>query len=413
MDKLADLDPSRYGIELSTGGNILPALAAYKRFPGMEGAAYYYYDIPKNPVNDWLVAEHQKRFNAPPDFFTAGGFAAAMAVVTAVEKAKSTDTEKLISTMEGMPFDTPKGKMIFRKEDHQALQSMYAFKVRVDPKSPVGGARAHARTQDRGHGHPDSQQAMTPSLETRGLTVRFGGHVAVDHVSCAFRPGELTAIVGPNGAGKTTYFNLISGQLRASDGAVLIEGQNVTGLSAPQRTRLGLGRAFQLTNLFPRLSVGENVRLAVQAHAGMHYDMRRPWGASADLIRRADAVLDSVGLSGKREALASALPHGDQRKLEVAMMMALEPRIYMFDEPTAGMSVDEVPVVLDLIARLKTDPSKTILLVEHKMDVVRSLADRIIVLTNGELAADGDPATVIASPVVQEAYLGIAPGKAA
>jgi len=254
---------------------------------------------------------------------------------------------------------------------------------------------------------------MTPSLETRGLTIRFGGHVAVDHVSCAFRPGELTAIVGPNGAGKTTYFNLISGQLRASDGAVVIEGQDVTRLSAPQRTRLGLGRAFQLTNLFPRLSVGENVRLAVQAHAGAHYDMRRPWRASADLIRRADAVLDSVGLSGKRDALASALPHGDQRKLEVAMMMALEPKVYMFDEPTAGMSVDEVPVVLDLIARLKTDKTKTILLVEHKMDVVRSLADRIIVLTNGELAADGDPATVIASPVVQEAYLGIAPEKAA
>ena len=134
--------------------------------------------------------------------------------------------------------------------------------------------------------------------------------------------------------------------------------------------------------------------------------MRRPWRASTDLIRRADAVLDSVGLSGKRDALASALSHGDQRKLEVAMMMALEPKIYMFDEPTAGMSVDEVPVVLDLIARLKADATKTILLVEHKMDVVRSLADRIIVLTNGQLAADGDPATVIASPIVQEAYLG-------
>ena len=133
LDKLADLDPGRYGIELSTGGNILPALAAYKRFPGLEGATYYYYEIPKNPVNDWLVAEHQKRFNAPPDFFTAGGFAAAMAIVTAVEKAKSTDTEKLIATMEGMEFDTPKGKMIFRKEDHQALQSMYAFKIKVDP----------------------------------------------------------------------------------------------------------------------------------------------------------------------------------------------------------------------------------------------------------------------------------------
>jgi branched-chain amino acid transport system ATP-binding protein len=254
---------------------------------------------------------------------------------------------------------------------------------------------------------------MTPSLETRGLTIRFGGHVAVDHVSCAFRPGELTAIVGPNGAGKTTYFNLMSGQLRASDGKVLIEGRDVTGLSAPQRTRLGLGRAFQLTNLFPRISVAENVRLAVQARAGAHYDMRKPWRASTELIRRADAVLDSVGLSGRRDALAFALPHGDQRKLEVAMMMALEPKVYMFDEPTAGMSVDEVPVVLDLIARLKTDKMKTILLVEHKMDVVRSLADRIIVLTNGQLAADGDPATVIASPAVQEAYLGIAPEKAA
>ena len=124
-------------------------------------------------------------------------------------------------------------------------------------------------------------------------------------------------------------------------------------------------------------------------------------------------MLATVGLGARRDAPAADLPHGDQRKLEVAMMMALEPKVYMFDEPTAGMSVDEVPVVLDLIAKLKTDTSKTILLVEHKMDVVRSLADRIIVLTNGQLAADGDPATVIASPVVQEAYLGIAPEKAA
>jgi branched-chain amino acid transport system substrate-binding protein len=136
LSKLQDMDPKRYGIELSTGGNILPALAAYKSLPGMEGATYYYYDIPKNPVNDWLVAEHKKRFNAPPDFFTCGGFAAAMAVVTAVNKAKSTDTEKLIATMEGMEFDTPKGKMIFRKEDHQALQSMYHFRVKVDPNLP-------------------------------------------------------------------------------------------------------------------------------------------------------------------------------------------------------------------------------------------------------------------------------------
>jgi branched-chain amino acid transport system ATP-binding protein len=254
---------------------------------------------------------------------------------------------------------------------------------------------------------------MTPSLETRGLTVRFGGHVAVDHVSCAFFPGELTAIIGPNGAGKTTYFNLISGQLGASDGAMLIDGDDATRLSAPERARLGLGRAFQLTNLFPRLSVAENVRLATQAKAGVHYDMRRPWRARADIMARADSVLDSVGLLNRRDALASALPHGDQRKLEVAMMMALEPTIFMFDEPTAGMSVDEAPVVLDLVVRLKTDRTKTILLVEHKMDVVRSLADRIIVLNNGQLVADGEPAAVIASPIVQEAYLGLSAGKAA
>ncbi len=131
---IGDLNPGRYGIEISTGGNILPALAKYKRFPGLEGATYYYYGIPKNPVNDWLVAEHEKRFHAPPDFFTCGGFSAAMALVTAVEKTGgSTDTEKLISTMEGMAFETPKGKMVFRKEDHQALQSMYQFKIKVDP----------------------------------------------------------------------------------------------------------------------------------------------------------------------------------------------------------------------------------------------------------------------------------------
>ncbi len=136
LAKLKDMDPKRFGIELSTGGNILPALAAYKDFPGMEGGAYYYYEIPKNPINDWLVTEHEKRFNAPPDFFTVGGFAAAQAVVAAITKAKSTDTEKLIAAMEGMEFDTPKGKMIFRKEDHQALQSMYAFKVSTDTSKP-------------------------------------------------------------------------------------------------------------------------------------------------------------------------------------------------------------------------------------------------------------------------------------
>ncbi len=137
--KIADLDLQRYGIEIATGGNILPAMAAYKQFPGMEGATYYYYDIPKNPVNQWLVSEHQKRFNSPPDFFTAGGMSAGMAVVEALKKTQGdTNTNKLIATMAGMTFDTPKGPMTFRKEDHQAMQSMYHFKIKVDPNVAWG-----------------------------------------------------------------------------------------------------------------------------------------------------------------------------------------------------------------------------------------------------------------------------------
>jgi branched-chain amino acid transport system ATP-binding protein len=247
----------------------------------------------------------------------------------------------------------------------------------------------------------------SPVLETRDLTIRFGGHVAVDRVSCRFERGTLTAIVGPNGAGKTTWFNLISGQLRATAGRVLLEGVDVTSLGPAARTRRGVGRAFQLTNLFPTLTVRENVRLAVQAHAGGGPDFWRLWSARTDWIEKADRILEEVALSGQRHAPAAALPHGDQRKLEVAVMMALEPRVLMFDEPTAGMSVDEVPIVLDLIRRLKEQGDRTILLVEHKMDVIRSLADRIVVLHNGALVADGEPAAVIASPIVQEAYLGV------
>ena len=134
LTKIADLKPERFGIEIAPGGNILPAMAPYKAYPGMEGAIYYYYAFPKNPMNDWLVAEHQKRFNAPPDFFTAGGMAAASAVLTALTKAGGSDTEKLIAAMEGMEFDTPKGKMTFRKEDHQAMQAMYHFRVKKDGK---------------------------------------------------------------------------------------------------------------------------------------------------------------------------------------------------------------------------------------------------------------------------------------
>ena len=254
-------------------------------------------------------------------------------------------------------------------------------------------------------------------LSTHELTVRFGGHVAVDCVTCGFEPGTLTAIVGPNGAGKTTYFNLISGQLAASAGTVELGGRDLSPLSASARTRAGLGRAFQLTNLFPRLSVLENVRLAVQAgRAGPHRHGLNLWSVWSDhrtLTDRADELLHAVALAVKRDQPVAGLPHGDQRKLEVALLMALDPQVFMFDEPTAGMNAAEAPVILELIRRIKADRTKTVLLVEHKMDVVRELADRIVVLHNGALVADGAPAEVIALPVVQQAYLGLAATPAA
>jgi branched-chain amino acid transport system ATP-binding protein len=248
-----------------------------------------------------------------------------------------------------------------------------------------------------------------PVLETRELTIAFGGHVAVAGVSCAFHRDTLTAIVGPNGAGKTTYFNLISGQLRATAGSVHLNGAEITGQGAAGRTRRGLGRAFQLTNLFPNLSVLENVRLAVQARAGIGIDLFGMATRRADLIERAQAYLARVKLAHRADSPAAALPHGDQRKLEVAVLLAIEPQVFMFDEPTAGMSVDEVPVILDLIEEIKGTGQHTILLVEHKMDVVRRLADRVIVLHEGALVADGEPATVVASDIVREAYLGLRP----
>lgn len=257
-----------------------------------------------------------------------------------------------------------------------------------------------------------AQAAGARALVTRDLGIRFGGHVAVDRVSCAFEPGTLTAIVGPNGAGKTTYFNLISGQLRASSGSVWLGGRELTGLSVPARTRAGLGRAFQLTSLFPLLTVLENLRLAVQAtQAGRHrrgLNLWSIWSDHAALTLRARDILHAVAMDARADSPAASLAHCDQRKLEVALLMALEPQVYMFDEPTAGMGQDEAPLILELIRALKQDRSKIILLVEHKMDVVRALADRIVVLADGTLLADGAPDQVMAEPAVQQAYLGAA-----
>ncbi|MEX0584188.1 MAG: ABC transporter ATP-binding protein [Natronospirillum sp.] len=247
-----------------------------------------------------------------------------------------------------------------------------------------------------------------PLLETRQLTINFGGHYAVNAVSCGFHAGTLTTIIGPNGAGKTTWFNLISGQLKATNGEILLAGEDITQLSTEARTDKGLGRAFQLTSLFPSLSAQENVRLAVASRHRIGHNFWSQAHKGRAILDQAMWYLEQVNLAHRADEPVANLPHGDQRKLEVALLMALEPRVFMFDEPTAGMSVDEVPVILDLIGKLKQQTDKVILLVEHKMDIVRSLSDRIVVLHNGELVADGEPDAIIASSVVQEAYLGTA-----
>jgi branched-chain amino acid transport system ATP-binding protein len=245
-----------------------------------------------------------------------------------------------------------------------------------------------------------------PIISTRELTIRFGGHVAVDRVSLDIPAFALKSIIGPNGAGKTTFFNLLSGQYRPSDGSVAFKGSDVTRLNAAARTRLGIGRSFQLTNIFPTLSVLENVRLAVQARRGPAWQPWRPAGTYTGLEDRAYEVLESVLLGSKWAATASALSHGEQRKLEVGILLALEPEVLLLDEPTAGMAVEEVPTIIELIERIKAGRDRTILLVEHKIDMVMTLSDTIAVLKDGRLIADDTPQAISQNAEVQAAYFG-------
>jgi len=251
-----------------------------------------------------------------------------------------------------------------------------------------------------------AQPGEPPIVSTRDLTIRFGGHVAVDHVTLDIAPRTLKSIIGPNGAGKTTFFNLLSGQYRPSEGRVYFKGRDVTGLPASARTTLGIGRSFQLTNIFATLSVLENVRMAVQARAGLRFTVWRSYRSFPELEDRAYAILESVLLEAKWRAPASALAHGEKRKLEMAILLALEPEVLLLDEPTAGMSLEEVPAIIDLIERIRERRDRTVLLVEHKIDMVMALSDSIAVLQDGHLIADGTPGAVSGDPAVQAAYFG-------
>jgi branched-chain amino acid transport system ATP-binding protein len=243
-------------------------------------------------------------------------------------------------------------------------------------------------------------------LEVRNVTKTFGSLVAVRDVSLAVKEGELRAIIGPNGAGKTTFFNMISGFLRPTAGSVVFDGQDVTAIPAHARVSLGMARTFQITEIFPELSVHENVRISAEVAAGYRL---RPWitrAEAAEVERKIEETLALVGLSAKTNRLVGELAHGDQRAAEIAMALTLRPKILLLDEPTAGMGDQETYEITQLIRRLHRDSNFTVVLIEHDMRVVFHLADRITVLDQGRLLAEGTPQEIAANEAVQAAYLG-------
>jgi branched-chain amino acid transport system ATP-binding protein len=241
-----------------------------------------------------------------------------------------------------------------------------------------------------------------PILRTEELTVQFGGLAALNQVSLSVAAGEIRAIIGPNGAGKSTLFNCLTGVIRPTSGRIVFDGEDITGLSPDRISRRAVARSYQITNILPGATVLENVRIAAQSrrHA---WSLLRHHRSYTDVVDRARAVLAAVGLSGKDEELAANLSHGEQRNLEIGIALATEPKLLCLDEPTAGMSVAETQQTMELIRRIARD--FTILIVEHDMEVVMGLAQRISVLNYGEVLAEGTPAEIQANPRVQEAYL--------
>jgi branched-chain amino acid transport system ATP-binding protein len=243
-------------------------------------------------------------------------------------------------------------------------------------------------------------------LETQNLRREFGALVAVDDMSVQIEQGSLHSIIGPNGAGKTTFFNLVSGTLRPSAGRVFYKGEDITDLPVHRTIHKGIGRSFQITNIFSNLTVFENVRLACQALGSDSYRLFRSHTKLEGVQQRTQEVLAEVGLADRAFTLARTLPHGDQRKLELGMILAPDPDVLMLDEPTAGMAAEQVPELMTLVQSIQEAGNKTVVLVEHNMNVVMNVSDRITVMHQGALLAEGTPAEISADETVQTAYLG-------
>lgn len=247
---------------------------------------------------------------------------------------------------------------------------------------------------------------MNSLLAVDHVTQRFGKLVAVNGLSMLVEPGELRAVIGPNGAGKTTFFNLISGLIAPTSGKIYFDGRDVSGLSPERRVALGIARTFQITEIFPELSVAENLRIAVEVTSGQRLRMWRSRRKDGEIRERVDHLLGLAGLQERADRLVGELSHGDQRSTEILMALALEPRLLLLDEPTAGMSDQETFGIAELVRRLHREQRLTILLVEHDMRVIAHLADRITVLAEGATLAEGTFDEISGDERVQTAYLG-------
>jgi len=251
---------------------------------------------------------------------------------------------------------------------------------------------------------PVEKATAQPALKCEVLTKRFGGLEAVSCVNLQVEAGERRAIIGPNGAGKTTLFSLISGLYPVTSGSIQMFGKEITHLSSNRRTFLGLGRTFQITNLFPTLTVVENLVIAAMGLKGMKFSMLRPLSTYRDLYKRADEILESVGMIAKRGEIVRNLSYGEQRQIEISMALISNPRVILLDEPTAGLSPADSAMMTEMIHHL--DPQITLLIIEHNMDVALQVARRITVLHQGAVFAEGTPSEIRNMSQVQEIYFG-------
>ncbi len=243
-------------------------------------------------------------------------------------------------------------------------------------------------------------------LEAQHLRKAFGGLVAVGDVSIKVQEHSMHAIIGPNGAGKTTLFNLLSGTMPPTAGHILYHGQDITNLPPQRRAHLGIGRSFQITNIFPNLTVLENIRLSAQAMGKDNFRFLHLAENFTSYIEKAESVIEEVGLQGRELIFARNLPHGEKRKLELGIMLASDPELLLFDEPTAGMSSEQVPELIEIINRVVKENQRTAILVEHRMDMVMQISDKITVMSQGNLLAEGSPQEIARNEKVQKAYLG-------